>query len=158
VGHPAQHDPAVVAAGTEFDVISRAIADLQNRLEGAYEQLGQVTEVRTTEFEIGRLFVEAQRFSEESLSRLERQIQEILVEAEAKAAEILQEATEEALEIRRQSQQSSFIPAHTAQGLQSTIAEFVSVNNGLRRELDTLNLLLMTSTEGEYPYSAVRSN
>ena len=41
--------------------------------------------VEATESEIGRLFVEAQRFSEESLSKLELQIHQILCAAEDKA-------------------------------------------------------------------------
>jgi cell division septum initiation protein DivIVA len=101
--------------------------------------------VQTTEFEIGRLFMEAQRFSEATLSRLEMQIQEILVEAEAKAAEILREANEDAERIRREAQQSSFIPARTAQELQSAIAGFASVNNELIRELSALNAMLAPS-------------
>jgi hypothetical protein len=70
------------------------------------------------------------------------QIQEILVEAEAKAAEILREATEEAEKIRQEAHQSSFIPARTAQELQSAIAGFASVNNELVRELNALNAML----------------
>jgi len=54
--------------------------------------------VETTEFEIGRLLSSA-AVSEDSLSRLESQIQEILCAAEDKAKQILTEATEEALEI-----------------------------------------------------------
>jgi cell division septum initiation protein DivIVA len=101
-----------------------------------------VTVVQTTEYEIGRLFVEAQRFSEASLSKLEMQIQEILVEAEAKAAEILREANEEAAEIRRQAQQASFIPDRTAQELQTAIVGFASVNSELVKELTALNDML----------------
>jgi chromosome segregation ATPase len=157
IGQAGQENADVDAASSEFDVIAQAIEDLQNRLERAHDQLGRVTEIRTTEFEIGRLFVEAQRFSEASLSKLERQIQEILVEAEAKAAEILQEATEEALEIRRQAEQSTFIPAQAAQELQSAIAGFVAVNGGLIKELNTLNAMLMPSTEQNSPHSPMRS-
>jgi cell division septum initiation protein DivIVA len=96
--------------------------------------------------------MEAQRFSEATLSRLEMQIQEILVEAEAKAAEILREANEDAERIRREAQQSSsFIPARTAQELQSAIAGFASVNNELIRELSALNALLAPSNNRVAP-------
>jgi cell division septum initiation protein DivIVA len=147
VGLTSEDNAAVESASTEIDAIAGAIADLQNRLERAHDQLGQVNAVRTTEFEIGRLFVEAQHFSEASLSRLEMQIQEILVEAEAKAAEILREATEEAQEIRRRAQQSSYIPSSTAQDLQSAIVGFANVNGELIRELNALNAMLASTAQ-----------
>ncbi len=146
-----RNDAAVESASSEIGAIAGAIEELQSRLERANEQLGQVAAVQTTEFEIGRLFMEAQRFSEATLSRLEMQIQEILVEAEAKAAEILREANEDAEKIRREAQQSSFIPARTAQELQSAIAGFASVNNELIRELNALNAMLAPSNNRMAP-------
>ena len=151
---PVRQDAAVESASSEIGAIAGAIEQLQSRLERANEQLGQVAAVQTTEFEIGRLFMEAQRFSEATLSRLEMQIQEILVEAEAKAAEILREATEEAEKIRQEAQQSSFIPARTAQELQSAITGFAGVNNELIRELNTLNAMLAPPpSEGSPPHN-----
>jgi chromosome segregation ATPase len=141
-GHQMQHDASVESASSEIGAIAGAIEELQNRLARANDQLGQVAAVQTTEFEIGRLFMEAQQFSEASIARLEMQIQEILVEAEAKAAQILREATEEAQEIRRQAEQASFIPARTAQDLQAAISGFASVNSELIRELNALNEML----------------
>jgi cell division septum initiation protein DivIVA len=148
---PVRNDAAVESASSEIGAIAGAIEELQSRLERANEQLGQVAAVQTTEFEIGRLFMEAQRFSEATLSRLEMQIQEILVEAEAKAAEILREANEDAEKIRRGAQQSSLIPARTAQELQSAIAGFASVNNELIRELNALNAMLAPSNNRMAP-------
>jgi hypothetical protein len=136
-------------AGTDYDSphseinsIANAIEELQNRLERANNRLGQAATVRTTELEIGRLFVEAQRFSEASISELEHQIQEILAEAEAKAMQILREATDEAHEIRRQAQESSLVSARAANDLQAAIAGFSVVNNALVSELNALNSLL----------------
>jgi cell division septum initiation protein DivIVA len=143
----APQDATVELANSELGAIAGAIEELQGRLAQAHDQLNQVAVVQTTEYEIGRLFVEAQRFSEASLSKLEMQIQEILVEAEAKAAEILREATEDAGEIRRQAQQSSFIPGHTAQELQSAIVGFASINSELVKELTALNDMLTPASE-----------
>ena len=126
----------------EIQNIASAIEELQGRLAHANEQLSQVAAVQTTEIEIGRLFVEAQRFSEASLARLEIQVQEIVLEAEAKAAEIIREATEEANEIRRHAQQSSSIPGHTAQELKSVIGAFASVNGELIKQINSLNAML----------------
>jgi hypothetical protein len=155
LGQAGRESATVNAATSELGAIAGAVEDLQRRLEQAHEQLGQVTAVRTTEFEIGQLFVEAQRFSEASLSRLELQIQEILVEAEAKANQILREATEEAQEIRRQAQeqaqQSSFIPARTAQELQAAIVGFAGVNTELIKELNALNTMLAPSADRRFP-------
>jgi hypothetical protein len=146
-GHYGPQDASVDSATSELGAIAGAIEELQGRLAQAHEQLNQVAVVQTTEYEIGRLFVEAQRFSEASLSKLEMQIQEILVEAEAKAAEILREAHEDAAEIRRQAQQASFIPDRTAQELQTAIVGFASVNSELVKELTALNDML-TPTSG----------
>jgi cell division septum initiation protein DivIVA len=147
-GHAAVENAAFDTANSEIGAIAGAIEDLQNRLERAHEQIGQVTAVRTTEYEIGRLFIEAQKFSEASLSRLEVQVQEILVEAEAKATQILLEATEEAQEIRRQAHQASVIPDRTAQELQDAIRGFVNVNSELVRELNSLNGMLSSPDSG----------
>jgi chromosome segregation ATPase len=144
-------DPAVESASSELGSIAGAIESLQNRLSQAQDQLNNVAAVQTTEFEIGRLFVEAQRFSEASLSKLEIQIQEILIEAEAKAAEILREATEEAAEIRRQAHQSSSIPNRAAEEVQTAIVGFANVNSQLVRELAALSDILTTSTDGQSP-------
>jgi hypothetical protein len=146
-GQAPQANKAVESTSSELGAIAGAIEELQSRLAQANDQLHQVAVVQTTEYEIGRLFVEAQRFSEASLSKLEMRIQEILVEAEAKAAEILREATEEAVEIRRQAQMSSAIPNRTAQELQSAIVGFASVNSELVKELSVLNDMLTPVAE-----------
>jgi hypothetical protein len=140
-------DTAVESASSELGSIAGAIETLQNRLAQAQGQLNNVADVQTTEHEISRLFIEAQRFSEASLSKLEIQIQEILIEAEAKAAEILREATEEAAAIRRQAQQSSAVPNRTAQEVQTAIVGFASVNSELVRELAALSDVLTSSTD-----------
>ena len=131
----------------ELHSIASTIEVLQRRLEVANTRLSSVAKVETTELEIGRLFVEAQRFSEESLSKLERQIHEVLCAAEEKAKQILTEATEEALEIRRQAQEAAFISTRTARELQSAIAGFTTVNNELAKELGALNSMLTSASE-----------
>jgi hypothetical protein len=146
-GQPPRSDSTVESTDSELGAIAGAIADLQNRLAQANDTLNQVSAVQTTEYEIGRLFVEAQRFSEASLSKLEMQIQEILVEAEAKAADIIREATEEATEIRRQAQQAAVIPNRTAHELQAAIVGFAGVNSELVKELTALNDMLAQSTD-----------
>jgi hypothetical protein len=132
---------------TELRTIASTIEDLQGRLEEANTRLATTSKVETTEFEIGRLFVEAQRFSEASLSKLDLKIHEILCEAEAKAKEILGEATEEAHEIRRQAQEAAFASTRTARELQSAIAGFTTVNNELLKELGALNSMLTPASE-----------
>lgn len=135
------------AANAEIHSIASAIEELQNRLEVANSHLGHATALRDSEVEIGRLFVEAQRFSESSISRLEQQIQEILLEAESKATQILREATEEAQEIRRQAHEAAFVSSRAAQELQSAIAGFTVVNSALVNELSALNTMLTPSSE-----------
>jgi hypothetical protein len=132
---------------TELHTIATTIEQLQGRLEEANTRLATASRVETTEFEIGRLFVEAQRFSEASLSNLDLKIHEILCEAEAKAKQILTEATEEAHEIRRQAQQAAFASTRTAQELQSAIAGFTTVNNELLKELGALNSMFTPASE-----------
>ena len=123
------------------------VEELQRRLEVANSRLSSAAAVETTEFEIGRLFVEAQRFSEDALSKLELQIHEILRAAEAKGKQILVEATEEALEIRRQAQEAAFASTTTARELQSAIVGFTTVNSELVKELGVLNSMLAPANE-----------
>ena len=126
----------------ELRSIAGTVEELQQRLETANARLRSVANVEATEIEIGRLFVEAQRFSDDSLSKLERQIHEVLCAAEDKAKQILSEATEDALEIRRQAQEAAFVSARTARELQSAIAGFTAVNTELVRELGALSSML----------------
>jgi hypothetical protein len=143
------HTPRTDVAWTnaELHSIASTIEELQRRLEAANNRLSSVAEVETTEVEIGRLFVEAQRFSEDSLSMLERQIHEVLCAAEDKAKQILAEATEEALEIRRQAQEATFVSTRTARELQSAIAGFTTVNIELVKELGALSSMLTPASE-----------
>ena len=131
----------------ELHSIASTIEELQDRLELANIRLSAVAKVETTEVEIGRLFVEAQRFSEASLSKLESQIHEVLSSAEAKAKQILAEATEEAHEIRRQAQEAAFGSKGTARELQTAIAGFTTVNSELVKELGALNAMLNPPSE-----------
>jgi hypothetical protein len=134
-------------ANSELLTIASTIEELQGRLELANSRLSGVAKVETTEVEIGRLFVEAQRFSEASLSNLELKIHEILCEVAAKAKQILSEATEEAHEIRRQAQEAAFASTRTAHELQTAIAGFTAVNSELVKELGALNSMLTPANE-----------
>jgi prefoldin subunit 5 len=128
---------------SELHTIASTIEQLQSRLEEANTRLDGVAKVESTEVEIGRLFVDAQRFCDESLSKLESKVQEILVEAETKANQMLTEAREEAQEIRRQAQQAAFASSQTVRELQSAILGFTRVNADLLTELGTLNSMLL---------------
>jgi hypothetical protein len=134
-------------SNAELHSIASTIEELQQRLVDANSRLSTASQVETTEFEIGRLFVEAQRFSEESLSNLEQQINDILNAAEAKAVQILDEATEEALEIRRQAQAAAVESTKTARELQVAIVGFTTINNELVKELGALNSMLSPGSE-----------
>jgi hypothetical protein len=131
----------------ELHSIAGTIEQLQRRLEAANTRLSSVATVETTEFEIGRLFVEAQRFSEDSLSKLERVIHQVLCAAEDKAKQILTEATEEALEIRRQAHGAALVSKQTARELQSAIVGFTTVNTELVKELGALSSMLTPTSE-----------
>ena len=132
---------------TELHTIASTIEELQGRLNEANTRLASASKVETTEIEIGRLFVEAQRFSEASLSKLELTIHEILGEAETKAKQILAEATEEAHDIRRQAQEAAFTSTRTARELQSAIAGFTAVNNELLKEMGALNSMFTPASD-----------
>lgn len=133
---------SVDSAREEIASVADAVAALQHRLEHANEHLRQVNAVRATELEIGRLFVEAQRFAEAYLIRLEDQVQEILAKAEAKAAQILREATQEAQELRQGAGQTAHMPALTVQKVQAAIAGMAGTHSDLMTELYTLNAML----------------
>jgi cell division septum initiation protein DivIVA len=133
---------AVESASSELEFVSGALKELQERLDRANDQMVHVAAVRTTEVEIGRLFVEAQRFTDASLANLEEQVHSILKQAEEKADEIIREAHEEAEEIRRGAQASSAIPIETARCLRDAIAGFSHINGELVKELEALNAIL----------------
>jgi hypothetical protein len=149
LGADVAHNPGTDVEWTnaELHSIASTIEQLQQRLEVANTRLSSAADVETTEFEIGRLFVEAQRFSEDSLSKLERKIHEVLRAAEDKANQILTEATEEALEIRRRAQEAAFVSTQTARELQSAIAGFTRVNTELVKELGALSSMLTPASE-----------
>lgn len=140
---------------TELNTIASTIEALQSRLEQANARLNSVSTVETTEVEIGRLFLEAQRFSEDSLANLEVKVHQILREAESKAKEILAEATEEAQEIQRQAQYAAFASTRTVRELQAAIAGFTTVNAELLRELGSLNTIL--TSDGQQPVRTIDS-
>jgi hypothetical protein len=131
----------------ELHSIASTIEELQRRLVDANTRLSTASAVETTEFEIGQLFVKAQQFSEESLSKLGQQINKILIAAEAKAEQILHEATQEALEIRRKAQAAAVASTQTARELQLAIAGFTTVNSELVQELGALNSMLTPGSE-----------
>jgi hypothetical protein len=135
-------EPPAEWASDELQSIAGTIDELQNRLALANERLGSTAKVETTEAEIGRLFIAAQRFSDASLANLERQIHETLHEAEAKAAQILTEATSEAREIRRQAEQATAASTKMARELHVAIAGFSAANKELVKELGVLNAML----------------
>jgi len=133
---------AVMSASDEIEYVTSAIEELQSRLDRANEQMHQVSAVRTTELEIGRLFVEAQKFTEAALTKLEGQIHEILAEAEKKAAQMVREAHEEAEAIREEAKHQSRFSTEKASELQDAIVGFSSINEKLVEELSTLNTML----------------
>jgi cell division septum initiation protein DivIVA len=146
-----QHGPAASAdvqqVNSELLTIASTIEDLQSRLQQANERLASASNNEASEYELGKLFVEAQRFSEASLAALETRISEILSEAETKAAQILAEATQEAQEIRRQAQEAAIASTASVHELRSAIAGFTVVNSELLKELGTLNSALTPAGE-----------
>jgi cell division septum initiation protein DivIVA len=144
---PTAEMSAIASATSEIEDVAGAIEALQERLERANHQMSQVAAVRTTEVEIGRLFLEAQRFTDAALLKLEGQIQTILSEAQAKADQIVREAAEEAETIRHNVQGLPGISTATARELQSAIAGFSAVNSELIKELSSLNGALTSSNE-----------
>jgi hypothetical protein len=143
-GSPGSH---VDWTNAELVSIASTIEELQQRLVDANTRLSSVAAVETTEIEIGRLFVQAQRFSEETLFMLEQQINEILIAAETKAEQILREATEEALDIRRHAQTYAVESTQSVRELQVAIAGFTTINNELVKELGALNSMLTPGSE-----------
>jgi phage-related tail protein len=148
--HAGAHAPPgaeIEWSNAELHSIASTIEELQRRLEQANSQVSTAAAVEATELDIGRLFVEAQRFSDDSLSKLEQQIDEILRAAEDKAKQILNEATEEALEIRRRAQEAAIVSTRTARELQTAIAGFTKVNTELAKEIGALNSMLGPGVE-----------
>jgi ElaB/YqjD/DUF883 family membrane-anchored ribosome-binding protein len=79
------------------------------------------TDPAITESELGRLFVEAQRFTDEALTKLEGQVDRVLAEAGKKAAQIVLEAREEADGILRNAHRSVALPTDKADELHASV-------------------------------------
>lgn len=147
--HPSEAQGSEVQwVNSELHTIASTIEDLQSRLEQANARLDTASKVETTEVEIGRLFVEAQQFCDESLTKLEMKVHEILIEADTKAKQMIIEAKAEATEIRRNAQQAAFASNQTVRELQAAIAGFTRVNADLLTELGSLNNLLLPGGSG----------
>ncbi len=69
-----------------------------------------------SEQDLGRLFTEAQRFTEAALEALESQVNELLDEAAAKARQIVLEAQNEAAAIRAEARRTLGHEDDTADG------------------------------------------
>jgi cell division septum initiation protein DivIVA len=72
------------------------------------------TDLPISETELGRLFVEAQRFTDDALAKLDSQVDRVLAQASAKAAQIVLEAREEAEQILRTARDTVALPTETA--------------------------------------------
>jgi cell division septum initiation protein DivIVA len=92
-----------------------------------------------TETELGRLFVEAQRFTDDALAKLEGQVERVLAEAGKKAAQIVLEAREEADEILRTARQSASLPSDKSVELHASVER-------LSKFVGQLGALLKTDT------------
>jgi cell division septum initiation protein DivIVA len=79
------------------------------------------TDLPISETELGRLFVEAQRFTDDALAKLDSQVERVLAQASAKAAEIVVEAREEADQILRSARDTVSLPTDKADELRAAV-------------------------------------
>jgi cell division septum initiation protein DivIVA len=87
--------------------------------------------VPISEREIGQLFVEAQRFTDDALAKLEGQVERVLAEAGRKAAEIVLEAREEADELLRRARESVSLSSAKADELHDAVARLGTLVDSL---------------------------
>ncbi len=131
----ADDDGTVDAVAAEFSEMSRAIEELRERLDLASSKMEHVAVVRTSELEIGRLFVQAQEFTDAALGQAEQRARQAIAEAEAEATRILEEARREAEAIVEEARQQAALPPEAVGRLDSTIAGFIEINRELIEEL-----------------------
>jgi hypothetical protein len=134
---------------SELNLIGLAIEDLQDRLEKANARLGNVEYMEATEFEIGRLLVEAERSSASALAHLEAKVYEVLIELDAKATKILAEATEEANQIRQKAQDAACAALQSTHDLQAAVAGFISANAELLKDHGGPSNVLVSATPAD---------
>jgi len=94
-----------------------------------------VVEDPKTEREIGQLFVEAQRFTDDALAKLEGQVDRVLAEAGRKAAEIVLEAREEADGVLRRARESVLLSTTKADELHDAVGRLASLVDSLAEVL-----------------------
>jgi vacuolar-type H+-ATPase subunit H len=176
-------DQVVDDAAVEVESIAGAINELQARLEQANSRILEAKRVQSTEEEIGRLFVQAQQFTDTAINQLEEQarqaideaqaeadrivaeaqhhaaelvkgqIRQVIEAAEEQAAAIIEDANRQAEEIMSEARAASPIPPETAEQLRATIEGFSRVNRELVEELAFLNVALAGESMPQIPGS-----
>lgn len=107
------------------------MSDAPSSTGGASERRKDDAGAPITEREIGQVFVEAQRFTDDALVKLEGQIGRVLAEAGRKAAEIVLEAREEADELLRRARESVSLSSAKADELHQAVARLATLVDSL---------------------------
>jgi dsDNA-specific endonuclease/ATPase MutS2 len=150
-------DEAIEMVSSEMDSITTAVSSLLERLDTANNKLAEATSVRMTEWEMGRLFVEAQEFTDTALNTLDEQTHQMLLEAEQEADQIIANARLEAERIVAEAKSSPALSSETVTYLRSTIEGFARVNQELLKELTFLNEMLEGRAEATTEASRIDS-
>jgi cell division septum initiation protein DivIVA len=138
----AYREPVPVSPANSLTEISRAAEELKIRSEAAIASMKRAIDLSVTEVEIGRLFVRAQAFIDQSVADAQLQASQILAEARATADGIVAQARQYAKGLTEEARQRPAMPLEAIQQLQRTIESFSRANSELKGELSQLHSTL----------------
>lgn len=141
-GRPVDDEQEIERVTAEVQSVSSAIDSLTRRLTEANDRLEHVSMVRSSEVEIGRLLLQAQRFVDEAVAEARDHAKATVAEAEAEADRILAEARQQAEEIIQAARSAPTVSPETLLALDTTIGEFTKANTELIHELAQLRDVL----------------
>lgn len=135
-------DDGLEAVATSLESVASVMDQLTGQLSQLTEAFGHTRTLRSTETEIGRLFLQAQAYVDESVGIAEVRARAIVSEAEVQAARIVTQANEEAAAIVERARRDAILRPEAVARLSSTIEGFSRMNDELVRELSMLRASL----------------
>ncbi len=131
-------DEALGAVASSLEGVASTMDDLTSQLTALTEAYGRTKMLRTTEAEIGRLFVRAQGYVDDSIADARERARQIVAGAQEQAFHIIDQAHAQAAEIVEQARRQAVLRPEAVARLSTTIEGFSRMNVELVNELSML--------------------
>jgi len=140
-------DEALEAVASSLESVASTMNHLTSQLTALTEAFGRTKTLRATEAEIGRLFVRAQEYVDDSIADARERARRIVAEAQDQAAHIIEQAQAQAAEIVEQARRQAILRPEAVAQLSNTIEGFSRMNVELVEELSRLRETLAPMAE-----------